>query len=77
MAYTPEDAGWFAALGARVTTEPSTPTHYSAEVHLAEALDFMGEPDPEDPEHVIDIRSRVLLEHFRVRDGYSWPARPE
>ena len=37
----------------------------------------MGEPDPEDPEHVIDIRSRVLLEHFRVRDGYSWPARPE
>jgi len=76
MSYSAEDAASLAGLGLRVTTEPSWPWRYAAEAHLHDALDFVGERDPDDPERIIDIRGRVLLEHYRERDGYSWPSRP-
>ena len=50
---------------------------YLAEVHLVGMLDFVGEPDADEPEVVHDIRPRVLLEHYRERDGFHWPARAE
>lgn len=44
---------------------------FVGEIDLAGLLDFQGEPDPDDPETIRDIRPRIVLEHFRQRDGFA------
>jgi hypothetical protein len=65
-----DEAERFRAAGATVAGDVIR-GRFHAEAHLAPMLDFVGEPDPDDPEAVIDARPRIVLEHFRARDGFA------
>ena len=70
----PAEAELWHGRGATIRLVDTAPL-YSAEAHLTGCLDFVGEPDPDDPDVVIDIRPLILLDYFRKRDGFMLPAR--
>ncbi|HVE35392.1 MAG TPA: hypothetical protein VNC18_17635 [Gemmatimonadaceae bacterium] len=65
----------FGARGARVK-DCGYATAPMWEVHVAGMLDFIGEPTENEDDPVRDARPRIVLEHYRERDGYAWPSKP-
>lgn len=74
MTRDPDEVDAWRQLGGH-TNDASTATVYHVELHLAGVLDFVAEPHEDEDDPVLDARPRLVMEHFRERDGYSWPAR--
>lgn len=72
VSHDQEEAVRFRDLGAHVSMDTHR-GYFDAEIYLDGLLGFVGEPDPDDPELVHDVRQRVVLEHFRSRDGFASP----
>lgn len=65
-----EEAIEWRERGAQIRPVDADP-HYLAEIHVLGLLDpVMEEAADGEP---VDVTRRVLLEHFRTRDGFSMP----